>query len=74
MGIFNHFFDMIAANREKKLEKMRDQGICPECRGKGYHAPIGNAYVYMPSFDYRCYSCNGTGSFNDWENQTHSPT
>lgn len=70
MGIFNALFESLANHREEKLAQMKDQGICPDCRGKGYHASVANAYIYMPSFDYQCHSCNGTGSFSEWENPT----
>ncbi|MFN7250213.1 MAG: methionine aminopeptidase [Anaerobacillus sp.] len=70
MKILDTFFEWQKASYEKKIAKMKEQGLCPECRGKGYHASAANAYIYMPSFDYKCYSCNGTGSFSDWENPT----
>ncbi|RXJ04214.1 methionine aminopeptidase [Anaerobacillus alkaliphilus] len=68
MKLLDHFFDWHKANYDKKVEKMKEQGICPDCRGKGYHATVANAYIYMPSFDYKCYNCNGTGSYSEWEN------
>ncbi len=71
MGIINAFLNWKSAYYEKKVAKMKEQGLCPDCRGRGYHASVANAYIYMPSFDYRCYSCNGSGAFTDWENVTH---
>ncbi|OIJ15611.1 hypothetical protein BKP35_01055 [Anaerobacillus arseniciselenatis] len=71
MGIIKAFLDWQSANYEKKVAKMKEQGLCPDCRGRGHSATAANAYVYLPSYHYRCYSCNGSGAFSDWENITH---
>lgn len=69
MGIFQTFYDWQAQMYQKKVEKMRDQGLCPDCRGRGYNPAAVNAYVYMPTYDYTCAGCNGTGSFSDWNSR-----
>lgn len=70
VGIFNAFFEWQAARYDKKVEKMREHGLCPDCNGRGYDISMANAYIYTPNIDYNCTSCSGSGSFSDWENVT----
>ncbi|WP_096199829.1 methionine aminopeptidase [Bacillus sp. FJAT-45350] len=70
MGLLNAFLDWQSAKHEKKLEKMKEQNLCPVCNGRGYYLPEHNGYTYIPSFDYQCYGCDGNGSYTSWQSST----
>jgi DnaJ-class molecular chaperone len=61
--LFKFLTDWYHANKQKHLDKMREQGKCPICRGKGF-AIITSPYV---GNTVDCYLCNGTGLFTEWE-------
>jgi excinuclease UvrABC ATPase subunit len=69
MGFWDGLREWQKQRYEKKVENMRMQGKCPECRGAGInfiHGPM--EYVYNDLLD--CESCNGTGMFTDWATVT----
>ncbi|MGO4886670.1 methionine aminopeptidase [Anaerobacillus sp. MEB173] len=67
MGLMNMFSDWRATNYEKKIERMREKGVCPDCNGNGYNYVMINEFAYMNVTDYDCPGCNGSGLFSDWE-------
>lgn len=64
MGLLNTLAEWNNQRYEKKLARMEEQGLCPDCHGHGYHM-FASEYLYMTSHQ-NCYGCNGTGSYEDW--------
>lgn len=64
MGLLNTFNDWMNARYEKRVAKMEEKGLCPECSGRGFNA-YGHEYFYG-SHVMDCPGCNGTGSYNEW--------
>lgn len=65
MRLFNALSQWMENKYEKRIEKMRNEGVCPECYGIGYHAV---EIMYSSPYDnYRCPGCGGSGTFADWE-------
>lgn len=65
MGLMNAISEWNSIRQERKIEMMREQGLCPECKGRGVHVPISDyqfSYMY-----YDCGGCEGSGKFTDWE-------
>lgn len=76
MEIFNKITHKISewntARNEKRININRDKGTCPDCSGKGFDPMIYSGGTFIdPNFVY-CPSCNGTGSFSDWAETTHT--
>ncbi|MGJ9385522.1 hypothetical protein [Salipaludibacillus sp. CF4.18] len=64
LGLLNSISQWNNERNERKIEVMREQGLCPECRGRGVHVPMGY-YDFSVSY-YECASCEGSGKFSDW--------
>lgn len=67
MGIFDAWKAWRQAQREKRVARAREKGICPDCHGHGYNIMMFNDAVYVEPDDLYCPSCNGSGSFAQWE-------
>lgn len=66
-NLINRLQEWRDANYEKKIEKMRLQGNCPQCSGRGFDPVMINEFMYLGAYeDYKCPGCNGSGQFNDW--------
>ncbi len=63
MGILNSLNEWSNSRYEKKVEKMRGQGKCPDCNGRGIET---FAYEHFYNHSFQCPSCQGTGTFSDW--------
>lgn len=64
MGLMNAISQWNNERYERKIDTMRAEGLCPECKGRGAHVPISDynfSYVY-----YECGGCEGSGKFSDW--------
>ncbi|MDQ0229904.1 hypothetical protein [Metabacillus malikii] len=64
MKVFKYLADWYQAKRQRYIERMKQQGKCPICKGYGYET-IANAYV---GHSIECHSCKGTGLYSEWEN------
>jgi hypothetical protein len=64
MGLFSAISAWNTARYEKHVSNMAAQGLCPDCRGKGFNAYVPNEYYYSNVYD--CPGCNGSGNFSDW--------
>ena len=68
LGLLNSVSDWMAARQEKKINEMETLGYCPDCHGKGFNTY--NVYEFYYTNPYDCLSCNGSGSFDDWYENT----
>lgn len=66
MGFFQTIADWVEQANQNKIAKMRDQGLCPDCRGTGINSYMLNDYVYMNAEHYNCPGCDGSGSYDSW--------
>jgi DnaJ-class molecular chaperone len=66
MGLFNAISEWRQANYEKKITKMRSQGTCPDCYGRGFNSMPLSDIAGMTSYVDDCHGCNGSGLFADW--------
>lgn len=65
MGLFNSILEWNKARAEKRVSRMRTQGKCPTCSGRGIDYPMGlHEFAYTNIVE--CPDCAGTGQFNDW--------
>ncbi|TLS36131.1 methionine aminopeptidase [Pseudalkalibacillus caeni] len=64
MGLLSSFSEWRNARYQKKLARMEEQGICPDCYGRGINVFAQNEFAYTNNYD--CPGCNGSGSFDDW--------
>ncbi|WP_240374914.1 methionine aminopeptidase [Bacillus piscicola] len=64
MNVWQSFKDWRQEKYEQKIDKMRVEGKCPDCRGKGFTIMSGD-YLHASPLD--CAGCNGSGVFSDWE-------
>jgi DnaJ-class molecular chaperone len=65
MVFFNAISEWKKASHEKKISKMRSQGTCPDCRGRGF-IPMFSEFVEFSTYADDCHGCNGSGLFTDW--------
>lgn len=63
MGFLNILSEWLDARYEKNVAEMEAQGLCPDCRGKGFNT-YSNEYFYTTPYD--CPSCHGSGLYHDW--------
>ncbi|SER96389.1 hypothetical protein [Salipaludibacillus aurantiacus] len=66
MGLFQAISNWNANRQEKLLNQMKEQGMCPDCHGKGFNIPVSEFYISPDYFE--CEGCDGSGSYNDWYN------
>ncbi|MEW9050150.1 MAG: methionine aminopeptidase [Neobacillus sp.] len=66
MGLLNAYNQWRETRYQNHLSNMRDQDKCPDCHGRGFTVYPYNEYAYYNSFD--CPSCQGSGSYDAWEN------
>ncbi|WP_280769191.1 methionine aminopeptidase [Salipaludibacillus daqingensis] len=64
MRLFQAIAQWQEERQEKHLQNMKEQGLCPDCQGKGFNIPVSEFYI-SPSH-YNCPGCNGSGSYQDW--------
>ncbi|MCP8615731.1 methionine aminopeptidase [Salirhabdus salicampi] len=64
MGFMQSLSAWNQERKEKRLSQYEEQGLCPDCRGKGFHMLVQTETFYSPPYD--CYGCNGSGSYTDW--------
>ncbi|ERI07488.1 hypothetical protein HMPREF0083_04432 [Aneurinibacillus aneurinilyticus ATCC 12856] len=64
VGFFNAISEWKTARYEKKIAEMKEQGKCPDCRGRGFNPVMLPEFYYMNNYD--CPGCNGSGLFSDW--------
>jgi DnaJ-class molecular chaperone len=70
MGLLNAISQWNMANYEKKIERNRLQGTCPDCNGKGFHPWVLHDHIGMGSYQsLSCHGCDGSGLFSIWETQ-----
>lgn len=65
MGFFNALSVWKQANDEKRISKMRSQGTCPVCRGRGFNPMLSEFVAFTTHVD-DCHGCNGSGLFSVW--------
>lgn len=65
MGLLNAFHQWREARYQHHLSRMRNQGKCPDCYGRGFTVYPYNEFSYYNSFE--CPSCQGSGNYTDWE-------
>ncbi|XJZ28756.1 methionine aminopeptidase [Bacillota bacterium Lsc_1132] len=65
MGLVNSYNQWKENRQQNFLNKMKDQGKCPDCYGKGYTVYPYNEFAYFNSFE--CPGCQGSGLYSDWE-------
>jgi DnaJ-class molecular chaperone len=69
MGLLNSLLQWQETRHEKKMMKMKDEGLCPACHGKGYNLPISEFYI-SPDY-FHCDACAGSGTYTDWEHSSY---
>lgn len=65
MGLFNVYNHWNKTRYQNFVSTMKEQGKCPECRGKGYIVHPYNEFTFYNSYD--CPGCHGSGLYQDWE-------
>ncbi len=72
LNFLNKWFSWKEDDEQKRLEKWRERGACPACSGRGFNPMILNEFMYLGAYDdYKCFSCNGSGRWEDWEQADH---
>ncbi|PYZ93418.1 methionine aminopeptidase [Salipaludibacillus keqinensis] len=69
MGLFQAIAQWNTARQEKLLNEMKERGDCPDCYGRGFTIPTSEYYISPDHFE--CPSCNGSGRYVDWNNNTY---
>ncbi|RFU68930.1 methionine aminopeptidase [Peribacillus saganii] len=64
MGLFDAIKQWKAASAEKRMLRMEEQGLCPDCSGKGFYTFAPNEFNYNNI--YECSGCEGSGMYADW--------
>ncbi|RKD25056.1 hypothetical protein BEP19_04330 [Ammoniphilus oxalaticus] len=65
MDLLNGIMQWSRDREEKRMARMREQGKCPTCAGRGIDYPIGlSEFVYYPVGE--CFDCAGSGNYADW--------
>lgn len=63
------FFNTISNWKDERYEKykarMKSQGNCPDCCGRGL-IPSTSALSTLHIAPYDCPGCNGSGLYSDW--------
>ncbi|UTR15300.1 methionine aminopeptidase [Salipaludibacillus sp. LMS25] len=69
MNLLNVLSQWQEVRHEKRMAKMKDEGACPACYGKGYNMPISEFYI-SPNY-FHCEACEGSGAYADWEQSSY---
>ncbi len=69
MGLISALSGWMESNRTKHMDRMKTEGKCPECYGKGYHPILFNELTYISKDNLDCPGCSGSGLYADWESQ-----
>ncbi|MDC3416032.1 methionine aminopeptidase [Aquibacillus salsiterrae] len=64
ISIFNAVSDWVDGRYQKRVAKMKEEGKCPDCSGRGVEM---YAYEHFYGSSLHCPGCNGSGLFEDWE-------
>lgn len=68
MKLFQVLQDWITTKNEKQIAEMQILGLCPDCRGRGINTiALNGGLMSLNPLDYQCPSCNGSGTFDDWQ-------
>ncbi|GAE25950.1 hypothetical protein JCM9140_1973 [Halalkalibacter wakoensis JCM 9140] len=64
MGLLNVIGNWFDQRYEKRVEYSKEQGVCPECQGKGFSMHGSEMYMLNSYLD--CGGCSGSGLYTDW--------
>jgi hypothetical protein len=70
MGLFSSIYTWKQASDERRITKMKAQGSCPACNGRGFN-PMFTGFVGYSTYVDQCHGCNGSGLFSVWAETNH---